>query len=187
MSFERRDSSPAPEKVDTPKSSGGKKPVIVYIFVLFIVALLLMIWSLFSHQRSNTEALGQLQTSVSAMQEVQELQNQVITLQKELAEAQDALSTAEKERDLLDQSLSESQESADLLRRISDANYYLYALQQKYLLQDYDACREIIQAMEDGGMVELLSDGGSAADVTSPALRYQELKEAVRALEDRAP
>ena len=41
--------------------------------------------------------------------------------------------------------------------------------------------------LEDGGMVEFLSDGGGAADVTSPALRYQELKEAVSALEDRAP
>ena len=45
----------------------GKKPVVVYIMILFIAAFLLMALSFFMHQRSNTEALGELQHSVSAM------------------------------------------------------------------------------------------------------------------------
>ena len=59
----------------TPASSGtpdtGKKPVIVYILILFLAAFLLMFLSMLSHQRSNAEALGQLQNSVSAIQEIQ--------------------------------------------------------------------------------------------------------------------
>ena len=66
--------------------AGGNKSVVVYIMVLFIAAFLLMAWSFASHQRSNTEALGRLQSSVTAMREVQDLQDQVIALQKELAE-----------------------------------------------------------------------------------------------------
>lgn len=183
MSLERRDSAaPAPEEKEA--QSGGKKPVIVYIFVLFIVAFLLMIWSLFSHQRSNTEALGQLQTSVSTMQEVQGLQDRVIELQEELAEAEKALDGAREEAAAQGQQTAEAQASSDLFRRKCDALYHLYALQQQYLLQDFDGCRETIRAMEEGGLAELLSDGGGAIDVTSPALRYKELKEAVEALED---
>lgn len=187
MSVERRDTgAPAPE--ETPSSPpGGRKPVIVYIFVLFAVAFLLMIWSLFSHQRSNTEALGQLQTSVSTMQEVQGLQEQVIQLQQELAEAQHALDEAQEEAAAQSRQTEEAQAAAEVLRQKIDALYYLYALQQQYLLRDFDGCRETIQAMEDGGMAAQLSDGGGAVDVTSPALRYRQLKEAVEALEDQTP
>lgn len=186
MSLKRRDSAaaPAPEEKEAPKPSGGKKPVIVYIFVLFIVAFLLMIWSLFSHQRSNTEALGQLQTSVSTMQEVQELQEQVIQLQQELAETKRALDGAREEAAAQGRQAEEAQASAEVLRQKIDALYYLYALQQQYLLRDFDGCRETIQAMEDGGFTGLLGEGGGAVDVTSPALRYRQLKEAVEALED---
>ena len=188
MKLERRSDtgeplSPAPE--ENPSSGpDGKKPVIVYILVLFTVAFLLMIWSLFSHQRSNTEAIGRLQGSVSAMQEVQELQDRVIALQEELAEAQKSIDGAQAEAASQAAWAAQTQESSDLLRRQIDALYYLYALQQQYLLRNFDGCRETIQAMEDGDMVKFLPDGGGAVDVTSPALRYQELKEAVEALED---
>ena len=64
----------------TPASSGtpdtGKKPVIVYILILFLAAFLLMFLSMLSHQRSNAEALGQLQNAVSAIQEIQSSQEQ---------------------------------------------------------------------------------------------------------------
>lgn len=174
--------SPTPEEKPSP-DSGGKKPVIVYILVLFIVAFLLMIWSLFSHQRSNTEAIGQLQGSLTAMQEVQELQDRVIQLQEELAETQEALETAREQLSAQSQETEDRRASAELLTHEIDALYCLYALQQQYLLRDFDGCRETIQTMEDGGMVKFLPDGGGAVDVTSPALRYRELKEAVEALE----
>ena len=70
MKFEKRadggDVTPSSETPDT-----GKKPVIIYILILFLAAFLLMFLSMLSHQRSNTEALGQLQSSVSAIQEIQ--------------------------------------------------------------------------------------------------------------------
>ena len=56
----------------------GKKPVVVYIMILFIAAFLLMALSFFMHQRSNTEALGELQHSVTAMQEVQATQEKIL-------------------------------------------------------------------------------------------------------------
>ena len=67
----------------------GKKPVVVYIMILFIAAFLLMALSFFMHQRSNTEALGELQHSVTAMQEVQATQEKIIELQEEVADLQE--------------------------------------------------------------------------------------------------
>ena len=108
------------------------------------------------------------------------------TVQAELAETQKSLASAQEEEAAQAELAAEAQEASDLLSHRVDALYDLYALQQQYLLRDFEGCRETIQAMEDGGMVEFLSDGG-AADVTSPALRYQQLKEAVSALDNRAP
>ncbi len=86
MKFEKRadggDVTPSSETPDT-----GKKPVIIYILILFLAAFMLMFLSLLAHQRSNSEALGQLQNSVSAIQEIQTSQEQVIDLQKQLSEA----------------------------------------------------------------------------------------------------
>ena len=74
MKFEKRadGGEVTPASSETPET--GKKPVIIYILILFLAAFLLMFLSMLSHQRSNTEALGQLQNSVSAIQEIQATQ-----------------------------------------------------------------------------------------------------------------
>lgn len=193
MSLERRDSAAStPEEKDTPPQSGGKKPVIVYIFVLFIVAFLLMIWSLFSHQRSNTEALGQLQTSVSAMQEVQALQEQVIQLQKELAETKEQL---KQEQEAAETAAAAQAEAGALLTERDSleaqvtALTALYRLQQLYAARDLEACETQISELESGALLDSLDVVSQEGEwtVTPPSERYLELKEAVEALKDRAP
>ena len=179
--------SPPPEK---NTGSGGKKPVIVYILVLFAVAFLLMIWSLISHQRSNTEAIGRLQGSVSAMQEVQELQEQVIQLQKELAEVKEQLeleheTAAAAARDEAGALLTER----DSLEAQVAALTALYRLQQLYAARDLESCEAEIGALDSGALLDSLDAVSREREwsVTPPSERYLELKEAVRALEDRAP
>lgn len=193
MSLERRDSAAStPEEKDTSPQSGGKKPVIVYIFVLFIVAFLLMIWSLFSHQRSNTEALGQLQTSVSAMQEVQALQEQVIQLQKELAETKEQL---KQEQEAAETAAAAQAEAGALLTERDSleaqvtALTALYRLQQLYAARDLEACETQISELGSGALLDSLDVVSREGEwtVTPPSERYLELKEAVEALKDRAP
>ena len=53
MKLEKRSSGEAEEQPIQEQPS-GKKPVVVYIMILFIVAFLLMALSFFMHQRSNT-------------------------------------------------------------------------------------------------------------------------------------
>ena len=97
MKLEKRSSGEAEETPLPQEESHSKKPVVVYIMILFIVAFLLMALSFLMHQRSNTEALGKLQSSVSAMQEVQAAQDKVIQLQEELDDAKDQVDDLEKQ------------------------------------------------------------------------------------------
>ena len=170
MKFEKRadggDVTPSSETPDT-----GKKPVIVYILILFLAAFLLMFLSMLSHQRSNTEALGQLQNSVSAIQEIQTTQEQIIELQKRLDETEAERDEAKEELKVISDSISD-------LEKTSQALLALYNLQQEYLTGNLDGCRLTLQEISDQGLAELLPD--TAPDgITAPAQRYLELREAI--------
>jgi uroporphyrin-3 C-methyltransferase len=154
-------------------STGGKKPVIMYIMILFIVAFLLMALSFFMHQRSNTAALGELQHSVSAMQEVQANQEKIIELQDQLATAQATVEALEDDAEQAQKDLLAAQGETQALLA-------LYTLQQQYSAADYPACQKTIQEIEAAGYETLLSKTAENG-VTAPAARYQQLKEAVEA------
>lgn len=188
MSLEKETKSSeaeAPEafKPTTPpkkEASAGSKPVIIYIMILFIAAFLLMALSFLMHQRSNTEALGNLQNSVSAMQEVQDYQDEIIELQEQLAAAEDALEAQEKASD---EALASKQEELNQQSKVLEAMTDLYRLQQAYSNKDYDACQDMIRHMEASGSVNYLpKEITEDTEVTSPYNRYTQFKEAVVAI-----
>jgi len=175
LKLEKRSGGVPDETPQEPaKQSGngsGRKPVIVYIMILFIVAFVLMAVSFVMHQRSNTEVIGKLQNSVNALQEVQEAQDKNLQLQQELEDAQ-------AENQQLQKQLDEANTSADSAGGRADALLALYTLQQQYSGQNYDACKATISGMEADGLDKLLP--AEAPDgVTTPAQRYLQLKEAV--------
>ena len=175
MKLEKRSSGGEGDMPPVQEEKPAKsKPVVVYIMILFIAAFLLMALSFLMHQRSNTEALGQLQNSVSAMQEVQANQEKIIELQEELNDAQKALEAQEDEA-----KVSEEEAKEELLQAQLDtqALLSLYTLQQQYSAGNYDACLATMQRMEDEGLIARLPKEN--AEVTSPAQRYAQLKEAV--------
>lgn len=173
MKLEKRSSGAAESTPPVEETAPGrKKPVVVYIMVLFIVAFLLMAMSFFMHQRSNSEAIGQLKDSVSALQEVQATQDENIRLQEDLQQAQDAAKALEKK--LEDAAAAQTQADTKVQAMLS-----LYVLQQQYAAADYENCRQTIQNMEDSGQATQLASQSGADGVVSPAQRYQQLKEAV--------
>lgn len=180
MKLEKRSEGGPVEPVEETEPR-GKKPVVLYIMILFIAAFLLMAWSFASHQKSNTEAIGRLQSSVNAMQGVQE---RVVSLQKELDDAQDQIEDLE--RDL---SLREMEMEA--YNRQYQALGNLYTLERLYRQENLAGCREIIDSMEAEDLVVCLSDSLSDSDrelgiAVSNQARYQQLKEAVEAREAEA-
>ena len=152
MKFEKRAAAGETPTEQEPQET-GKKPVIVYILILFLAAFLLMFLSLLAHQRSNSEALGKLQNSVSAIQEIQATQEQIIELKT-------------------------SEDSATALEKENNALLALYTLQQEYLTGNLDGCRLTLQEFSDQKLDELLPDTAPEG-VTTPAQRYLELKEAI--------
>lgn len=167
-----------PEEDLTPK---GKKPVVVYIMVLFIAAFLLMAWSFASHQRSNTEAIGRLQSSVTAMQGVQD---RMLTLQDELEAARAQIGELERQAELKSSEM-------DAYNRQYQALANLYALERLYRQENLEACRKVIDRMEAEDLVVCLSDNLPLSDqelglTVSDWERYQQLKEAVEAREAEA-
>lgn len=173
MKLEKRGDETEEPSTPPDQPVRGKKPVVVYIMILFIVAFLLMALSFFMHQRSNTEALGELQTSVSALQAVQATQDKNIQLQEELVNAQAELDT-------LREALESQQQQTNTAQDAAAALLSLYTLQQQYSAGEYDACRETLHAMETDGLVSLLPTSGPEG-VTAPYARYAQLKAAVEA------
>lgn len=167
MKFEKRAAAGETPTEQEPQET-GKKPVIVYILILFLAAFLLMFLSLLAHQRST---LGKLQNSVSAIQEIQATQEQIIELQEKV----DAV---EKERDEAEDKLKTSEDSAAALEKENNALLALYTLQQEYLTGNLDGCRLTLQEFSDQKLDELLPDTAPEG-VTTPAQRYLELKEAI--------
>lgn len=163
------------EAEDTPqeetKQKGGRKPVIVYIMILFIVAFVLMGVSFLMHQRTNTEEIGKLRDSVSALQEVQKTEDKNIKLQEKL-------DASEKKVKNLEDELEKAQEAEKSATDKADALSALYTLGQQYAAQDYSACKTTISTMEEKGLDKLLP-ADSENGVTSPAQRYLQLREVI--------
>ena len=175
----RSDGGPVePENAAEPK---GKKPVVLYIMILFIAAFLLMAWSFASHQKSNIEAIGKLQSSVTAMQGVQD---RVIGLQKDLDDAQEQIKDLEKDLSLREMEMEAHDRQYTALAR-------LYSLERLYRQENLESCRELIDSMEAEDLVTCLRDKLSDSQqelgfTVSDRERYQQLKEAVEAREAEA-
>lgn len=138
------------EKRSAPGPSGaqegpGRKPVIVYIMILFIAAFLLMALSFFMHQRSNTEALGQLQSSVSAMQEMQETQEHVLELQKQLARANETIQELSELQGAIEQAEKNTELTKTQLETTRQAMDAFWQANEAYVLGDLETCRDILQ------------------------------------------
>lgn len=179
------------EKQNKPQEvkNRSNKPVVTYVMILFIAAFLLMALSFLMHQRSNTEALGQLQNSMTAMQEIQATQEKNIELQDQLADVQDEL---DKTVAAYSGQLTALVGDLEQKQLQLDAITNLYLLQQAYSAGEYDSCLEIIQFMETNHYVsalelENLSDEAASDEIvlpsvwTSPYDRFYQLKAATEA------
>ena len=162
-----------------PPRKNDKKPVVVYIMILFIVAFLLMALSFLMHQRSNSEALGELRNSVTAMQEVQAFQEKIIDLQEQMDDLQEEVESLQSEVDSQKANNELLLNSLEAREKELEALVYFYTLQQQYLTHSYEGCQTTIDTMEAAGLDDVLPDVAAADDVIPPAERYYQLKDAV--------
>lgn len=162
----------------TPENQPRKssKPVLVYIMILFIAAFLLMALSFAMHQRSNQQAMGELESSfTTTIKDMQADQDRLLLLQDKLSDAENQLQDSQEQLTAAEVALAEAE-------ALFTAQQQLYCLQQEYASGDYAGCKIIIDKMEASGAVDRLSSTPLSTDsgsVTAPYVRFQQLKTAV--------
>lgn len=160
----------------------GGKPVLIYILLLFTAALLLMVFSSLVHQRSTLGELGQIRHDLSAMQDVQNFQEKIISLQEARQELEEQLKTMQSDMNGLIVQAREERGRTEAMR-------YLYRIQMQYWAGRYQACQMLIEEFEAAGLVKNLPAESEDSAVPSPLERYQEIKaaNAVQVTEALAP
>lgn len=168
-----------PETVETAQKPlpDRKRPVLVYIMILFIAAFLLMAFSFLMHRRSNEQVLGELHTSVNLLEDYQQaleannrLTGQVADLEKELSAAKSDTTKQETEKNTLKTQLDAAKQEISALQQQIAALEALAKAQTLYRNGEYAACRDALSAMESAGQDKLLP--AVSADA------YQQLKAA---------
>ena len=191
---EHHEAEPVEVAEETPlDEKTGQKRVYGYIFILFIVAFSLLVWSFLMNQRSTDQVLSELRGNASNLQSTLDrnvaLEGRVDALQAE----RDAL---EEENETLRERLEEAQGHASSLEESnSELAYRLYAL--NYLAQleravaegNSDWAGEFIARLESASdtpkpLRDYLPDhplhtDPDGNDAPSPAARYEALKEEV--------
>ena len=109
-------------------------------------------------------------------------QDAKLPLVDEVIDLQDKLAVAEEELDRVNDKLeayqAEQEAAQKALERENQALRALYELQQQYLTLNIEGCAKTIQKAEADGLPAALSDK-SEGGVTSPAVRWQQLRDAV--------
>ena len=154
-----------------------KVSVFGYLAILFAVAFLLLLMSYFMQQRSNQEAMDNLQaTSDSAVQTLENILTQRDELQQQVADLQKEKEDLEGEKAQLESSLEQGQEDQAQLERQLEAMGWFWRIQPQYSRGYTRAARELAEAFEATGLPDALPDTSYAEpDGPSPKDQYQEL------------
>lgn len=152
----------APEESELDERTGQKR-VFGYIFILFIVAFSLLLWSFFMNQRSTDEVLSELRGSTGAMQTAMERN---IELEKQMDAMEQDMDELTEEKTALEGKLAEAQETLD---------------QKEEKIRALRASRDVCYA-------QILMDGGNheAAAVTLALWNTAELRIALESPEAAA-
>jgi len=124
----------------------GQKRVYGYIFILFIVAFSLLLWSYMMNQRSNDEVLSELRGSTGALQSTLDrnvaLEQQVEALEAEVEALSAQIEELEERNKALENENSMLLETGNHLMYQSDVAMLEYA----YTHEEYELCRGLIDS-----------------------------------------
>lgn len=175
----------------------GGRSVFAYLAVLFGAAFLLLLFAYLMQQRDSAEIMGnlsQLRESMGSIQSIDELteenrrlreemeglKEQVTTLETENEKQKEIAHEFEVELDGLTDTLDNVQHS---LHKTTTAMGLFWQLDEAYVLEDYDLCRELIAQMEEAVGTDLfwyLAEPDGENELTrSTGERYREIVEAL--------
>lgn len=158
--------SPASE----PSKISKTKPVIMYIVIMFAVALFLIILSFFMQQRNHEAVLKGLSNTALNAQTIVDLELENKNLKDSLAENKNKLDIIQAEKEQLTES------NADLTQQLV-AVEWLMELQKLNQSGHYSNAKELVQQMEEKGLVDALPKDSALPDETpAPRAQFDQIK-----------
>lgn len=147
----------------------GQKRVYGYIFILFLVAFGLLVWSFLMNQRSNDEVLHELRGNADALQTTLtrnvELERQADKLQEQIDKLEAEVAQRDQENEKLKDELTEA-------KRRATAHGHMWMLECYYAMEKYDYCRTIIERLQPERDLLLTGDN---PDFPAERERYDEI------------
>ena len=173
----------APEKppayVPPATREKRQRSVVHYIAILFAAAFLLMLMAYLMDQRQN-EAMNNLNQSITGLQDsitdqnsLQDIYEDNMQLIQQVGQLEEQVKQLEEDKQSLSSQLSDQEKT-------NQAMDWFWQIDEAYVLGRYSLCRELIQEIQDAGLVDYLpkesiTDNGRF----SPSGRYQEIYEAL--------
>ncbi|MCC2258503.1 hypothetical protein AAAT94_14395 [Intestinimonas aquisgranensis] len=159
-----------------------QQSVLIYLVILFAAAFLLMALSYFMQRRTSDATIEGLRgQSVSAMQSVEDIQEENETLKQQVADLEEQLEEAQRELDGMQDTLDTLTVREEKLIQAMDL---FWQIDEAYVRGRYSLCRTLIAQMEDTTQGSALKESLPTETTTdtdrfSPADRYQEIYDAV--------
>ena len=159
-----------------------QQSVLIYLVILFAAAFLLMALSYFMQRRTSDATIAGLRgESVSAMQSIEDIQEENEALKQQVADLEARLEEAQKEADGAQAQADGLTEAQERLTRAMDL---FWQIDEAYVRGRYSLCRTLIAQMEDTTQGSALKESLPTETTTdtdrfSPADRYQEIYDAV--------
>jgi len=153
--------------------TGHRLNVVGYLAILFAAAFLLLGFAYLQQQRINEETTDALKNSSSAVQSIQDLMEENVTLKDQVEELEEQLAALEADSQKKDQQL-------DAQAKEAQAMQWFWQIDDYYVRGAYRSARSLIQDFEAAGLKEALpQENTTGTDRFSPAQRYQEIYDAL--------
>lgn len=141
--------SPAPQPEQAPlDEKAGQKRVYGYIFLLFVVAFFLLLWSFLMNERSNEQVISEVRGSTGTIQSTLdrnlELESEVNALEEQNKLLELQLDGLNKKLDAQEQDKQALNEEKEREKKLAAFYADVASLEYAYVHQDYERCRELI-------------------------------------------
>ena len=174
-----------------------RRSVFAYLAILFGTAFLLLLFAYLMQQRDSAEIMGnlsQLRESMGSIQSIDELTEENRALREEIEGLKEQVASLEEENEREKKIRSDYEVELDSvtdaldnvqhnLHQVSTAMGLFWQIDEAYVAEDFDLCRELVAQMEelvvpDPSAYLVEPDDGNGL-TRSAAERYQEIVEAL--------
>ena len=177
---------PGQTQNDPPKNQQHKRQrsVFQYIAILFAAAFVLLLLNYVMDRRQyeliqdqNQAQINDLLQSATAVQSLQNLNDENAALKDQVKDLQERLDRAESRLEDLTGQVSDLEEA---LSKTSQAMDWFWQIDEAYVRGRWSLCRQLIESLNEAGLVQWLpTESTTDNERFSPYDRYQEIYEAL--------